>query len=378
MKINENFKNAVEVLSLSYTPKNPSGREVETSVLKEAVQTFLTEKALSQFFVYICGLPGNGKTLIIRKVLSAFNKQARIWEFNAATVFSPKSIYVELLLFLKNIKKKPKGALEALENIFNSETFGKKKYILFIDELDYLANRAARVFYNLIDWLSTHKRNFFIVSAANSMTLPEAFDRKIYSRISNFLKIPFYPYSSAQLQSIIEERLVKAKLFDKKAVELLTKKVASVSGDVRRVLLIARNALEIENGQNVGTGSIIAAATELSNSPLLRFIPKLSKIKQLILLIFAVKIKSFESEFLSWKLIFFVYKEKAKVLKIKEIENEEEFLKEVRELEQIGLMVQQNPKMKFAENFGLCVFYSDIKEVFKKNNKTFLNEFKNF
>ena len=103
-------------------------------------------------------------------------------------------------------------------------------------------------------------------------------------------RLTFSPYTQRQLQQIIRSRLTDGGsdgapgaaagggggAFDQKSLEYASRKVAAVSGDVRRALELCRRAVEmtIERGgtQQVGIGDVNAAVQELSFSPHIRVI----------------------------------------------------------------------------------------------------------
>ena len=68
---------------------------------------------------------------------------------------------------------------------------------------------------------------------------------RITSRIGVTQRINFKPYTFDQIQSIIEKRLEGLKIFAPKAVELCSRKIASVSGDLRMALQTCRQAISI-------------------------------------------------------------------------------------------------------------------------------------
>ena len=63
-------------------------------------------------------------------------------------------------------------------------------------------------------------------------------------------RLTFSPYTHHQLQEIVSSRLEGLEVFDKNALQLVAKKVASLSGDARRALDICRRATEIAERQS--------------------------------------------------------------------------------------------------------------------------------
>ena len=63
-------------------------------------------------------------------------------------------------------------------------------------------------------------------------------------------RLTFAPYTHQQLQEIVTSRLEGLEVFDKDALQLVARKVASLSGDARRALDICRRATEIAERQS--------------------------------------------------------------------------------------------------------------------------------
>lgn len=60
-------------------------------------------------------------------------------------------------------------------------------------------------------------------------------------------KVVFAPYSRDQIIDIVRDRLsaVPGTVFEERAIQLAARKIASVSGDVRRALAVLRHAAEL-------------------------------------------------------------------------------------------------------------------------------------
>merc|ERR1712130_811286 len=80
----------------------------------------------------------------------------------------------------------------------------------------------------------------------------------------------FQPYTHAQLQTIVASRLEGLEVFQQDAVQLVARKVASLSGDARRALDICRRAAEMAEAagkERIGLGHVTAAYQEMFTSP---------------------------------------------------------------------------------------------------------------
>ena len=142
--------------------------------------------------------------------------------------------------------------------------------IFLVDELDMLCNRKQSVLYNIFDWPSKPEGKLIIIAIANTMDLPE---RVMMGRVSSRLGLTrqtFQPYTHAQLQTIVASRLEGLEVFQQDAVQLVARKVASLSGDARRALDICRRAAEMAEAggkERIGLGHVTAAYKEMFTSP---------------------------------------------------------------------------------------------------------------
>ncbi|XP_026179623.1 origin recognition complex subunit 1 isoform X2 [Mastacembelus armatus] len=136
-------------------------------------------------------------------------------------------------------------AASLLEKRFSNPAPRKESTVLLVDELDLLWTRKQNVMYNLFDWPTRRHARLVVLTIANTMDLPE---RIMINRVASRLgltRMSFQPYSFKQLQQIIMSRLNKVKAFEEDALQLVSRKVAALSGDARRCLDICRRATEI-------------------------------------------------------------------------------------------------------------------------------------
>ena len=116
--------------------------------------------------------------------------------------------------------------------------------VVVIDEMDFLLSGKNTVLYNLLEWQTLKHAKMVMVGIANTMDLPERLAPKLRSRFGVH-RIAFRSYSSAQLESIIFQRLEALQVFDDDAVRIYAKMLAHQSGDVRKALGICKKAAEI-------------------------------------------------------------------------------------------------------------------------------------
>lgn len=89
--------------------------------------------------------------------------------------------------------------------------------------VDSLSADWYQELYNLFHWPGLANSRLVVIGIANTMDLPERLLPKIKSRMGP--RISFAPYTYTQLQEIITARLGGLQVFEKQALEFLSRKV---------------------------------------------------------------------------------------------------------------------------------------------------------
>ncbi|XP_075901279.1 origin recognition complex subunit 1 isoform X1 [Nelusetta ayraudi] len=231
--------------------------------------------------MYISGVPGTGKTATVQEVIRCLQTAAdddqippfSFVEVNGMKMTDPHQAYVQILQKLTGQKATADHAAALLERRFSNPAPRKETTVLLVDELDLLWTRKQNVMYNLFDWPTRRQARLVVLTIANTMDLPE---RIMINRVASRLgltRLSFQPYTFKQLQQIITSRLNRLKAFEEDALQLVSRKVAALSGDARRCLDICRRATEIcEHAAPLGTlglvgmGHVMAALDEMFSS----------------------------------------------------------------------------------------------------------------
>nr|CAD7397707.1 unnamed protein product [Timema poppensis] len=250
--------------------------------------------------IYISGVPGTGKTVTVHKVVSCLQAEAdkqkipafTFIELNGMRLTEPRQAYVQFLLALTGLKTKPEQAQHMLERRFKSPAPRRAATVLLVDELDLLWTKRQDVVYNLLDWPSHSCSRLIVVAVANTMDLPE---RLLMNRVTSRMgltRVTFQPYTFRQLQEIVSSRLEGLSApFDPDAIQLVARKVASVSGDARRALDMCRRAVDL-----TGDGGVVTMAhvdqvlQEMIASPKIQAIKSCSVLEQKFLQAVAAEI----------------------------------------------------------------------------------------
>ncbi|KAK3919148.1 Origin recognition complex subunit 1 [Frankliniella fusca] len=242
--------------------------------------------------MYISGVPGTGKTATVNAVVRSLKHEVELKklrdfqyiEVNGLRMTEPRQVFVQVLKSLTGQKRTPQQAQDILAQRFCSGSAKNKTVVLLVDEVDMLRNRRQDVIYNLFDWPSKSNSHFIVLTIANTMDLPE---RLLKGRVTSRLgltRLTFQPYSYKQLQEIVMSRIAGSNSFNDDAVELVARKVAACSGDVRRALDICRRASElVEEGSPVTMPIINKVLSNMMNSANVCSIKACSRLEKLFL-----------------------------------------------------------------------------------------------
>ncbi|CAF0825717.1 unnamed protein product [Rotaria sordida] len=255
---NDVFVQARQRLLPTNLPEAPPCREQESS----SIAAFITNKLDAQAggALYVSGVPGVGKTAIVNKVvreLMLLSSDSDLPKFkyiflNGMKLNKPEKIYNQLLQAIDdneiNRKRSSKMACKLLSKYFTDRVNKKKQAIvLLLDEVDHLHTKNQTILYNMLEWPQQPYSKLIVIAIANTLDLPETmFKKKLQSRLG-LNRVIFHPYTFKQLNEIVQARLGPdlSSLFDKDALDLICRKVSSISGDVRRVLQICSQTLDM-------------------------------------------------------------------------------------------------------------------------------------
>jgi Cdc6-like AAA superfamily ATPase len=244
--------------------------------------------------MFVCGVPGSGKTLSVTKAVNAAvalrrgrNRANALLPplpifLNAMELSEPAMAYVFIWRALQSAhshKKPPrvaaKRACELLGRYFSNNHSGIAaalgvrnvvpfSVLLVADEIDLLVNKNQTVLYNLFEWStrrSARASRLSIIGISNTLDLPQMLQQRVASRMTKE-NVLFKPYEREQLIEILRARLdaageaaeeeredggfatAREVLVAPDAVELCAARVASYSfGDARKALMICRTAV---------------------------------------------------------------------------------------------------------------------------------------
>eukprot|EP00743_Colponemidia_sp_Colp-15_P005754 GILK01006184.1.p1 GENE.GILK01006184.1~~GILK01006184.1.p1 ORF type:complete len:671 (+),score=120.08 GILK01006184.1:42-2054(+) len=322
----ENYSKACSQLQLSAVPASLPCREKERQQLLEFAQGAI-ERGGSGSALYVSGMPGTGKTATVLEVVRYLNDlhhQGKLpafefVEINGMRLPDPHQAYTQLYKALTGKHATPAHAAVLLEKRFKTPDARRKVCVLLVDELDYLVTKKQKVVYNLFDWPSRRHARLVVIGIANTMDLPERLLPRIHSRLG-MGRLVFTPYSRDQLKTIIETRLQDLEIFDAQAIELCSRKIASVSGDIRRALQICRRAAEISEREaqqivsneksaagksaKVSMMHIDLAVKDLSASSHIQLLSQLRLYERLFIVAIVIELKRLGAELINVESVF--------------------------------------------------------------------------
>ncbi|KRX78532.1 Origin recognition complex subunit 1 [Trichinella sp. T6] len=242
-------------LHTSAVPANLPCREKQCLEIENFVKCCL--KSGNNGCLYISGVPGTGKTVAVRQAIRALQNDNKLPEFvyceiNGMQLADPKNIYFKMAGSVFGSSWKSKSAdktQKMLNNFFNDSNPDKPHLIALLDEVDYMIAGKQRTLYQVFDWSTLENSKLVLLAVANTLDFPERILCKRITSRFGLTRICFPSYSHADIQKIIEVRLSGCSAVSADAVQLVSRKVASVSGDIRRALEICRLAADIASSE---------------------------------------------------------------------------------------------------------------------------------
>ncbi|KAK0191479.1 P-loop containing nucleoside triphosphate hydrolase protein [Armillaria mellea] len=251
------------------------GREKERSVIRDFIT--MSDNGDQITSLYISGSPGTGKTAIVNALIQSLGSDLngmKIITVNCMALENVEALWEWLSEELqgpckrKQSRRIAKGkGKETVEGILSGLD---SKCLLVLDELDHIATTTQSLF-AVFSLPSRRSSALRVIGIANTHTLTSS----TASFSSSVQTLHFPPYTSAQLQLIVQARL--APLYNAESAEdakkflptaplvLLTKKVAALTGDVRSLFEVLRGA--IDAAASAGTSKNSQASSKVSITP---------------------------------------------------------------------------------------------------------------
>ncbi|XP_050533491.1 origin recognition complex subunit 1 isoform X2 [Daktulosphaira vitifoliae] len=257
-------------LHLHAAPKHLPCRESEF----KSIRSFLARKINDDLTgcMYVSGVPGTGKTATVKRVIDSLSSDLmmkhsfKFIEINGLRLANPHQAFSVIWKELTSQNVSSARAQALLNDYFSGNETREVTTILLVDEVDHICNRKQDVVYNILDWPTQIGSKVVVIAIANTMDLPERVLRGCVTSRMGLTRLVFKPYTFQQLQEIIMNRLIGNSSFDPDAVQLVSRKVAAVSGDARRALDICRRAIDLIKSEDESQMITINHVNQVINS----------------------------------------------------------------------------------------------------------------
>ncbi|EFO86702.1 hypothetical protein CRE_04614 [Caenorhabditis remanei] len=276
------LKELASRLHLSKVPEKLPCRENESRDIENFIREVIDKKRGESSAMYISGVPGTGKTATVRAVVNSMKKNNKYPKFvyvEVNAMIFKKTVFVEVYNGIQeefDISKKTQRskvsaslARQKLNAIFKEEDSKRPPIVVLIDELDSLCNRKQDVLYDIFEWTALPQSRVTIIGIANTLDFPE---RMLCQRNASRLdkrRLVFQPYQHGQIQQIVRSRLQGSNLIEPNAVELVAKKIAANTGDLRQALDFLCRAIGIaveKKSQKLEMSHVLAAQNAVLES----------------------------------------------------------------------------------------------------------------
>ena len=283
---------AKSALHTSTAPGEVLCREQERKTVLDLMRKSL--KAKRGGSVYVCGLPGTGKSLTVSEAervarcwgdgskLGGGSKHAvgraerpRVAAVNCMALGDPRLVFAKVIEELSgekstnatstNAAKHSRAADESseldlgadlgalpevatLRQLVTSEgSAGGRTTVILLDEMDQLVSKAQGILYELFGLPTLPGSRCVVIGVANGINLVEVTLPRLAARGCEPSVVRFNAYDNTQLKQLLRQRLAALPfaVFEDAGLELCARKVAAATGDMRRALNICTVAVDL-------------------------------------------------------------------------------------------------------------------------------------
>ena len=277
----------------AFEPSNLPHREQEVDALVRNLVDALNGHIPSNMLLY--GVPGSGKTVVTRFVLSQLLEKGnemghpvQTYEINCRNVDTKYRVVQTLASQLKQngdylIPFTGWPTDRVLETLIERMDRAGGGHILVLDEIDNLVAKAGSdLLYSLTN-MNTLLKNArcCIIGISNDLNFTQELDPRVSSRLSQE-DVVFHPYGAQEIQDILQERVkmgLKINSLEIGVIPLCSALAAQEHGDARRALDLLRISVqkaEQRSQQKVDPKHVRLAQSQLEHdqvTPVLRTLP---------------------------------------------------------------------------------------------------------
>ena len=252
-----------KTLQSAYIPEKVLYRGEETKQMANILAPALKGDKSSNIFIY--GKTGTGKTLTVKyttqKLIEVAEREKislKVLYINCKLKRSTDTEYRLIAQLARELGKAipPTGlpTEEVYKAFFKALKKQKQNYILILDEIDQLVNKAGdNALYNLTRINEEYTDSqISIIGISNDIMFVDNLDPRVRSSLSEE-EVVFPPYNALQIQAILKQRAELAfnkDVLEQGVIEKCAAYAARDHGDARRALELLRVAGEVADRKN--------------------------------------------------------------------------------------------------------------------------------
>ncbi|XP_027630565.1 cell division control protein 6 homolog isoform X2 [Tupaia chinensis] len=243
------YQQAKLVLNTAVPDRLPA-REKEMDVIRNFLREHICGKKAGS--LYLSGAPGTGKTACLSRILQDLKelKGFKTIMLNCMSLRSAQAVFPTIAQEICQEEVSRPAGKDMMRKLEKHMTAEKGPMIvLVLDEMDQLDSKGQDVLYTLFEWPWLSNSRLVLIGIANTLDLTDRILPRLQAREKckpQLLNFP--PYTRNQIATILQDRLNQVprdQVLDSAAIQFCARKVAAVSGDVRKALDVCRRAIEI-------------------------------------------------------------------------------------------------------------------------------------
>lgn len=251
------------------------GREKE----REELTNFISQRVSKGKggCLYVSGPPGTGKSALVTEICKQLKDSGAVTHayVNCMSIKSVGDICTSLASEL--------GASNLSEASLRALLLDKKDKTVFLvtlDEIDALLSLDLTILYSLFEWAFAPGSRLILIGIANALDLTDRFLPKLKSRNLKPELLPFLPYTAPEIASVLTARCRSllpsnsvapaefVPILHPTAIQLISKKVASQTGDLRKSFDIAQRVIDLAEAETRDKLTHQAAQSLNQSSPM--------------------------------------------------------------------------------------------------------------
>ncbi|RMZ78233.1 hypothetical protein DV738_g4061, partial [Chaetothyriales sp. CBS 135597] len=247
---------ARQLFTQSANPSQLVGRDAERQQLRSFIDNALAAKRGG--CTYVSGPPGTGKSALVEEIFqsAAATGEVKTSFVNCVAVRSANLVVDQLTqdLDLPPVKGKKSGIMH-LQQCFGSRN-KQGMYLVLLDEIDSLLDSDSEFLYGIFECAMRPTSSLILIGIANALDLTDRFLPRLKTRDLEPHLLPFLPYTATQMSDIIAMKLRSllpagtsadtdfVPFMQPAAIQLIGKKIASQTGDLRKAFSLARRTID--------------------------------------------------------------------------------------------------------------------------------------